>query len=78
MISDKFERGLIIVMESFVGESFIGTAHGDVVAVLAPTDIDLVRCDTIKTRERALDGSAVDIDGVHETQLLNGYASLPP
>ena len=76
MITDKFESGLVIVMESSVREGFIRTAHGDVVAVLAPTDINLVRCDTIKTRERALDGSALYIDGVHETLLLYTYASL--
>src|SRR6516162_8890221 len=65
MVTDEFERGLVIVVDSFVGEGFIRTADGDVVTVLAPTDIDLVRGDTIKICERALDGSAVDIDGVH-------------
>ena len=43
MFADEFERGLVIVVDSFVGEGFIRTADGDVVTVLAPTDIDLVR-----------------------------------
>ena len=43
MVTDEFERRLVIVVDSFVGEGFIRTAHGDVVTVLAPTDIDLVR-----------------------------------
>ena len=64
MVTDEFECRLVIVVDSFVGEGFIRTAHGDVVTVLAPTDIDLVRGDTIKICKRALDGSAVDIDGI--------------
>jgi hypothetical protein len=66
IVADEFERGLVIVMESFVSEGFIRTAHGDVVAGIAPTDIDLVRGNTIKTCERALDGLAVDVRRVHQ------------
>src|ERR1700748_2031400 len=54
-------------MESFVGEGFIRTAHGDVVAGITPTDIDLVRGNTIETCDRALDGLAVDVSRVHES-----------
>jgi hypothetical protein len=67
IVADEFERGLVIVMESFVGEGFIRTAHGDVVAGITPTDIDLVRGNTIETCERALDGLAVDVSRVHES-----------
>jgi hypothetical protein len=66
IVADEFERGLVIVMESFVSEGFIRTAHGDVVAGITPTDIDLVRGNTIKTCERALDGLAVDVRRVHQ------------
>src|SRR5262249_45910044 len=48
-----------------LGEGFICTAYSDVVAVLPPADIDLVGRHAIKVCERALDGSAVDIDCVH-------------
>jgi hypothetical protein len=67
IVTDEFERGLVIVMESFVGEGFIRTAHGDVVAGVTPTDIDIVRGNTITTCERALDGLAVDVSRVHES-----------
>ena len=66
IVADEFERGLVIVMESFVGEGLIRTAHGDVVAGITPTDIDLVGGNTIKTCERALDGLAVDVRRVHQ------------
>jgi hypothetical protein len=66
IVADEFERGLVIVMESFVGEGFIRTAHGYVVAGITPTDIDLVGGNTIKTCERALDGLAVDVRRVHQ------------
>jgi hypothetical protein len=67
IVADEFERGLVIVVESFMGEGFIRTAHGDVVAGITPTDIDLVRGNTITTCERALDGLAVDVSRVHES-----------
>jgi hypothetical protein len=37
MDGDEFERAIVIIMDSFVGESFICTAHRDVVAVLKIT-----------------------------------------
>ena len=42
MVGDEFERAVVIIMDSFVGEDFICTAHGDVVAVPVPTDIYFV------------------------------------
>jgi hypothetical protein len=42
VVGDEFERAVVIVMDSFVGEGFICIAYSDVVAVLAPADIDLV------------------------------------
>ena len=44
---DEFERGVVIVMDSFVSKCFICTAHGDVVAVLVPADIYFVRRATL-------------------------------
>jgi hypothetical protein len=70
IVADEFERGLVIIMESFVGEGFIRTAYGDVVAGITPADIDLVRGNTVKTCERALDRLAVDVTRVHESELL--------
>ena len=70
MDGDEFERAVVIIMDSFVGEGFICTAHGDVVAVLVPTDIYFVTRHAIEVCERALDGFAVDICRDHESQLL--------
>jgi hypothetical protein len=43
MGGDEFKRAVvIIIMDSFVSEGFICTAHGDVVAVLVPADIYFV------------------------------------
>ena len=71
MGGDEFERAVvIIIMDSFVGEGFICTAHGDVVAVLVPADIYFVTRYAIEVCERALDGLAVDVSRVHESQLL--------
>jgi hypothetical protein len=70
IVAGEFERGLVIVMESFVGEGLIRTAHGDVVAGITPTDIDPVRGNTITTCERALDGLAVDVRRVHQLLCL--------
>jgi len=67
IVADEFERGLVIVMESFVGEGFVRTAHGDVVAVLVPADIYFVTRHAIEVRERAFNGLAVDICPVHES-----------
>ena len=49
-----------------MGEGFICTAHGDVVAVLVPADIYFVTRHAIEVREPAFDGLAVDICPVHE------------
>jgi hypothetical protein len=57
-------------MKSVVGEGFVCTAYGDIVAGITPTDIDLVRGNTVKTCERALDRLAVDVIRVHESELL--------
>ena len=65
MVADEFERGVVIVMDGFVHESFIRKAHRDVVAVLAPTNIHLVRRHAIEVCERALDRLAVDVGRVH-------------
>ena len=65
MAADEFERGVVIVMDGFVGESFIRKAQGDVVAVLAPTNIHLVRRHAMEVCERALDRLAVDVGRVH-------------
>jgi hypothetical protein len=70
IVADEFERGLVIVMESFVGEGLIRTAHGDVVAGITPTDVDLVRGNTIATCERALDGLAVDVRRIRQLLYL--------
>ena len=72
MGGDEFERAviIIIIMDSFVGEGFICTAHGDAVAVRVPADIYFVRRHAIEVCERALDGLAVDVSRVHESQLL--------
>jgi hypothetical protein len=62
MGGDEFERAVVvIIMDSFVGEGFICTAHGDVVAVLVPADIYFVTRHAIEVCERALDGFAVDM-----------------
>jgi hypothetical protein len=61
MDGDEFERAVVIIMDSFVGEDFICTAHGDVVAVLVPADIYFVTRHAIEVCERALDGFAVDM-----------------
>ena len=66
MGGDEFERAVVIIMDSFVGEGFICTAHGDVVAVLVPADIYFVTRHAIEVCERALDGLAVDIRAVHD------------
>src|SRR6478736_2520240 len=67
MGGDEFERAVvIIIMDSFVSEGFICTAHGDVVAVLVPADIYFVTRHAIEVRERAFNGLAVDICPVHE------------
>jgi hypothetical protein len=39
MDGDEFKRAVVIIMDSFVREGSVCTAHGDVVAVLVPTDI---------------------------------------
>ena len=70
MGGDKFKRVVVIIMDSFVSEGFICTAHGDVVAVLVPADIYFVSRHAIEVCERALDGLAVDVSRAHESQLL--------
>jgi hypothetical protein len=74
MGGDEFERAIVIViiiiMDSFVSEGFIGTAHGDVVPVLVPADIYFVMRHAIEVCERALDDLAVDVSRVHESHLL--------
>jgi hypothetical protein len=70
IIADEFERGLVVVMDSFVGEGLICTAHGDVVAVLVPAHIYFVTRHAIEVCKRAFDGLAVDVSHVHESQLL--------
>ena len=67
MGGDEFERAVVIIMDSFVSEGFICTAHGDVVAVLVPADIYFVTRHAIEVRERAFNGLAVDICPVHES-----------
>jgi hypothetical protein len=62
---DEFEHAVVIIMDSFVSEGFICTAHGDVVAVLVPADIYFVTRHAIEVRERAFNGLAVDICPVH-------------
>jgi hypothetical protein len=52
MSGDEFERAVVIIMDSFVGEGFICTAHGDVVAVLVPADIYFVTRHVIEVCER--------------------------
>jgi hypothetical protein len=42
VVGDEFEGTVVIIKDSFVGEDFICTAHGDVVAVPIPTDIYFV------------------------------------
>ena len=56
-------------MDSFVCENFICTAHVDVFAVIVPADIYFVTRHTIEVCERALDGLAIDVSRVHESQL---------
>ena len=52
MGGDEFERAVvIIIMDSFVSEGFICTAHGDVVAVLVPADIYFVTRHAIEVCE---------------------------
>jgi hypothetical protein len=63
---NEFEPAVVIIMDSFVSEGFICTAHGDVVAVLVPADIYFVTRHAIEVRERAFNGLAVDICAVHE------------
>ena len=58
-----FERAVVIIMDSFVSKCFICTAHGDVVAVPVPADIYFVTRHAIEVRERAFNGSAVDLSG---------------
>ena len=70
MGGDEFERAVIIIMDSFVGERSICTAYGDVVAVLVPADIYFVMRHAIEDCECAPDGLAVDVSRVHESQLL--------
>ena len=65
MGGDEFERAVVIIMDSFVSEGFICTAHSDVVAVLVPADIYFVTRHAIEARERAFNGLAVDICPVH-------------
>jgi hypothetical protein len=67
MGGDEFERAVVIIMDSFVSEGFICTAHGDVVAVLVPADIYFVSRHAIEVRERAFNGLAVDICPVQES-----------
>jgi hypothetical protein len=70
MGGDEFERAVVIIMDSLVSEDFIGTAHGNVVAVLVPADIYFVTRHAIEVCEHALDGLAVDVSRIHESQLL--------
>ena len=72
MGGDKFERAVIIliIMYSFVCEDFICTAHGDVFAVIVSAYIYFVTRHAIEVCERALDGLAVDVGRVHESELL--------
>jgi hypothetical protein len=70
MGGDEFKRAVVIIMDSFVGEGFICTAHDDVVAVLVPGDIYFVTGHAIEVCEGALDSLAVDVSRVHESQLL--------
>jgi hypothetical protein len=66
MGGEEFERAVvIIIMDSFVGEGFTFTAHGDVVAVLVPADIYFMTRHAIEVCERALDGLAVDVSRIH-------------
>ena len=67
MGGDEFERAVVIIMDSFVSEGFICTAHGDVVTVLVLADIYFVTRHAIEVRERAFNGLAVDICPVHES-----------
>jgi hypothetical protein len=60
-------------MDSFVGEGFICTAHGDVVAVFVPADIYFVTRHAIEVCERAFDGLAVDVSRVHGSQRLHVF-----
>ena len=65
---DEFERAaVIIIVDSFVSEGFICTAHGDVVAVLVPAHIYFVTRHAIEVCECALNGLTVDIRPVHES-----------
>jgi len=76
MGGDEFQRAvviIIIIMDSIVGEGFICTAHGDVVAVLVPADIYFVTRHAIEVCKRALDGLAVDVSRVHESQILYAF-----
>jgi len=66
MGGDEFERAVVIIMDSFVGEGFICTAHRNVVAVLVPADIYFVTRHAVEVRERALDGLAVDVSRVRQ------------
>jgi hypothetical protein len=70
MGGDEFEHPVVIIMDSFVSEGFICTAHGDVVAVIVPADIHFVMRHAIEVCERALNGLAVDVSRVHESHLL--------
>ena len=70
MGGDEFERAVVVIMDSFVGEGFICTAHGDVVAVLVPADFYFVTRHAVEVCECALDGVAVDVSRIHESQLL--------
>ena len=73
MGGDEFERSVVIIIDSFVGEGPVCTAHGDAVAVLVPADIYFVTRHAIEVCERALDGLAVDISRVHGSQRLHVF-----
>ena len=76
MGGDEFERAVVIIMDSFVGEGLVCTAHGDIVAGLVPADIYFVTRHAIEVCERALDGLAVDVSRVHESQLMYVFPDL--
>ena len=69
---DQFERAVIILIipHSFVCEGFICTAHGNVFAVFVSAYIHFVTRHAQEVCERALDGLAVDVGRVHQSQLL--------
>ena len=64
-VRDEFERAVVIVIDSVVGERFTFAPNDDGVAFAGPADIDLVTRHAIEVCEGALDSLAVDVSRAH-------------